>query len=203
MKEDSRQISISSLRKRNSNLTYAIVFGMAIILVLVWKLFFTDPIVVLNTPGLPDGSVIAKTSFDKGAQQATLIAVTSTLASITPGNAEYIKKFLSYFLSPTAYTKVLAEIDKKVERMVRERELGSHYFVAGETNGQSYYYDPRIDRHFVLGNVHTVNAAKDTGEPWVFEFVVRFENYRLWVDDVIAYPGTTIHNYEWLEAQKK
>jgi hypothetical protein len=136
--------------------------------------------------------------MDKGAQRATLSAVTSNIAQINPANAEYQKAFLQVFLAPAAYTKVSEEINAKVAKQISERELGSYYFVM-----QSYQYDPLLNRHFVLGDVHTVNAAKDSIQPYVFEYVAHVENYRLVIDDITTYIGERAHNSEWIEVNKK
>jgi conjugal transfer pilus assembly protein TraE len=48
-----------------------------------------------------------------------------------------------------------------------------------------------------------VNAAKDSAEPYVYEYAIHIENYRLWVDDIKVYPGEKIHNSEWIKANSK
>jgi conjugal transfer pilus assembly protein TraE len=136
--------------------------------------------------------------MDIGGQRALLVAVTSNLAQINPANAEYQKNFLQEFLSPQQYTRLSTEIDAKAKLLADQRELGSYYFVF-----RRHAYDQKIDRHFVLGEVHTVNAAKDTAEPWVFEYQMHVENYRPVIDDVTSYKGDKAHDSAWLEAQKR
>ena len=59
----------------------------------------------------------------------------------------------------------------------------------------------RLD--FVYGDVHTVNAARDSAEPYVFEYQVHVENYRLVVDEVVSYAGERTHDSEWLKNNKR
>lgn len=167
------------------------------VLVLVLMLFNRSQIIIQQTPGMPNDAVIQKTSLDKNSQRATLVAVTSNLASVNPANVEYQKTFLQAFLAPAAYTKLSTEIDSQVKRLIDQRELGSYYFVF-----RSWEYDPKLDAHFVIGDVHTVNAAKDTAQPYVFEYKVHVENYRLVIDDVTSYEGDRAHNSVWMESQK-
>ena len=136
--------------------------------------------------------------MDIGAQRALLVAVTSNIVSVNPANAEYQKNFLQAFLSPQQYTRLSAEIDAKARQLAEQRELGSYYFVF-----RRHEYDPKLDRHFVIGDVHTVNAAKDTAEPWAFEYRMHVENYRPVVDDALSYRGDKAHDSVWLEAQKR
>lgn len=198
MELNARNQSISELRSRNKTLTTGIVLLALALFFAVLKLFFQTEIVVLQTPGMPDNSVIERTAMDKGAQRATLSAVTSNLAQINPANAEYQKAFLQAYLAPVAFTKVSSEINAKVAKQSSERELGSYYFIL-----HRYEYDPALNRHFVLGDVHTVNAAKDSAQPYVFEYITHIENYRMVIDDVITYTGDRAHNSEWIEANKK
>lgn len=198
MEMNTRNESVSELRARNKQLTYAALLGAITSCGLMFKLVTQSEILIVQTPGMPANSVIERTSFDKNAQMATLNAITSNLGQINPANAEYQKKFLQLYFAPEAFTRITAEIDLKVEKMKAERELGSSYFVF-----KRYEYDPLINKHFVLGEQHTVNAAKDTTQDYVYEFSIRIENYRLWVDDVKAYAGDKVHNSEWIEANKK
>lgn len=198
MELSKRNESVTELNKRNKLLTItcaALAIGFAALSV---RYVFQSEIVVVHTPGLPNNSVIERSNFDKGAQMATLVAVTNNLAQVNPGNAEYQKVFLQSFLSPTAYTKISAEIDAQAAKLLAQRELGSYYWAF-----KSYFYDPQIDKHFVLGDLHTVNAAKDTAEQYVFEYKVHVENYRMWIDDVKTYAGDKPHNAEWVKASKK
>lgn len=186
--------SASLIRKQQM----VLVFLAGALIILSYIIFNQTKIVILETPGMPANSVIQKTSMDKGAQRAVLVAVTNNLAQINPANIEYQKAFLQAFLAPAVYTKISMEMDTQIKRLIDQRELGSYYFVLKSTE-----YDPKIDTHFILGDVHTVNAAKDTAEPYVFEYVMHVENYRPVIDSVTSYPGTRPHNSAWKEGQKK
>ncbi len=194
----SRNQSIAELKKENRILRL-IILAIAIATAFVAiKLAFQTEIVVLQTPGMPNNSVIEKSSMDKGAQMATLYAVTNNIAQVNPANYEYTKTFLQAYLSPASYTRISKEIDDQVAKLQSQSELGSYYFVL-----RDYDYDPTLDKHFVKGDVHVVNAAKDTATPYVFEYSTHIENYRLVVDDVKTYEGDKEHNSEWLKNAKK
>ena len=117
-----RNESVTELRANNKRLTVALAAVSVGLLLVAGKLFFQSEIVLLNTPGMPSQAVIQKQSFDKASQAATLTAVTTNLASITPANAEYQKRFLQMYFAPEAYTKINQEIDFLVEKMKVERE---------------------------------------------------------------------------------
>lgn len=193
-----RGASIAGLQKTVNFVITSNVGLVAIALILTAVLFSQSKIVILQTPGMPASSEIQKGSMDIGAQRAILVAVTSNLAQVNPSNVEYQKNFLQAFLSPAMYTKLSAEVDAKARMLVDQRELGSYYFVL-----RSHEYDPKLNKHFVLGEVHTVNAAKDTGEAWVFEYALHIDNYRPVIDDIASYRGDKAHNTAWLEGQKK
>lgn len=193
-----REVAIAELKSNNKKLLIALVFTSAIGLFLSIKLAFQSEIVINQTPGMPNNSVIEKSSMDKSAQMATLYAVTNNIAQVNPSNAEYIKTFLQIYLAPKAYTRISKEIDDQVTRLTNQRELGSYYFVL-----RGYDYDLALDTHFIKGEVHVVNAAKDTATNYVFEYKTHIENYRLVVDDVKSYEGDMIHNSEWLRNNKK
>lgn len=193
-----RNQSITELKKEKRTLLL-IVLGLTVSLVFISvKHAFQTEIVIQQTPGMPNNSVIEKSSMDKTAQMATLYAVTNNIAQVNPSNAEYIKTFIQVYLAPAAYTRLSKEIDNQVAKLSIQRELGSYYFVL-----RSYDYDPILDKHFVKGEVHVVNAAKDTATPYVFEYSTHVENYRLVVDDVKSYEGDKEHNSEWLKNAKK
>lgn len=198
MEINKRNESMAELRDESKKKTWAIVGCVVVMLGMTFKMLSQTEIIIVQTPGMPANSIIERMSFDKGAQAATLNAITSNLAQINPANADYQKQFLQAYLSPRAYTKISSEIDLKVEKAKLERELGSSYFIL-----KRYEYDPVINKHFVIGEQHTVNAAKDTAQDYVYEYDVHIENYRLWVDDVRTYQGDKAHNSEWIEANKK
>jgi conjugal transfer pilus assembly protein TraE len=193
-----RNASIAGLQ-RTVRLVISANLGLAAAtLILAAILFSQSKIVILQTPGMPASTEIRRTAIDIGAQRAMLAAVTSNLVQVNPSNVEYQKSFLQAFLSPAMYTRLSAEIDAKARLLADQRELGSYYFVF-----RAHEYDPRINRHFVMGEVHTVNAAKDTAEPYVFEYALHIDNYRPMLDDITSYRGDKPHNAAWLETQKR
>jgi len=195
---NSRNQSISELKKENRILRITVLVICIACVFIAVKLAFQTEIIVMQTPGMPNNSVISKSSMDKGAQMATLYAVTNNIAQINPSNADYLKTFIQVYLAPAAYTRVSQEIDNKVAKLLAQRELGSYYFVF-----RGYDYDAALDRHFIKGEVHVVNAAKDSATPYIFEYTIHIENYRLVVDDVKTYDGDREHNSEWLKNVKK
>ncbi|MDQ6464668.1 TraE/TraK family type IV conjugative transfer system protein [Paraburkholderia madseniana] len=187
-------------RSNNRLLTVAVTCACVGFLLLAAKVTFMSEIVVNQVPGMPDGAKIWRNGMDEGAVEAQAFAVANALASVNPSNAESVKKFVQPFLSPDAYTVVSKAIDNKAAQLAQQHELGSYYLVLG---ARPFYHDDKLGRVFVSGELHTVNAARDTSEPWVFEFPVRFANYRMWFDGVTAYVGDKIHNSDWIEAQNK
>lgn len=192
--------SLSEQRSLINKLIMMLSILSIVLLLLTIKHATQSEIVILKTPGLPTDSVLEKTSMDKMAQMATLFAFTNNLAQINPSNAEYVKAFLQVYLSAEAYTRIADEINQKVAKLQSSRELGSYYFVLAK-NG--YKYDSILDRHFVMGNVHVVNAATDTSTPWVFEYKVKVENYRLVIEDVLTYEGDKPHDAEYERTKKR
>jgi conjugal transfer pilus assembly protein TraE len=158
------------------------------------KLVLQSEIVLLNTPGLPANAVIARSSMDRASQRATLLAVTSNLVQVNPSNFTYQKAFLQPYFAADAYTRLSKEIDDKAKQLADAHELGSYYFVF-----RDYEYDPDLDRHFVVGDVHTVNAAIDSARPFVFEYRMHADNYRPVIDDAKTYPGDRPHDSAWLK----
>ncbi|WP_049096368.1 TraE/TraK family type IV conjugative transfer system protein [Burkholderia cepacia] len=198
MNRDARDKSVAEYKKLNRYLSIGVAsLGVALLLLAV-KVVFQTVILQMQVPGMPDGAKIERNGMDVGAMQAYAFAVTNALASVNPSNGESTKRFIQPFLSPEAYTKVSLAIDQKIETLKAQRELGSYYFVL-----KRFDADEKLGRVFVQGDVHTVNAARDTGEPWVFEYPVRFGNYRMTMVDVIAYPGDKAHNSDWIKAQQK
>lgn len=195
---DQKNRTVAEIKADKNKLMWVIVMLAAALLLVSIKLVFQSDKVILQTPGMPNNSVIEKNAMDKGAQKAVLLAVTSAITQINPTNVEYQKEFVQVFLSPKAYTKVSRDMDATAQKLANQRELGSYYFVMS-----GYLYDPILDRHYVIGDVHTVNAAKDTAEKWVFEYPMHIENYRPVIDDVLTYPGDKPHGSEWIKANKK
>ena len=200
MELQTRNKSVAELRENNRLLTIGIAFSMVIILLLALRVTFMSDIIVNQVPGMPDGGKIWKNGMDEGVEKAQAFALTSALAQLNPSNAESTKKVVQAFLSPEAYTVVSKAIDDKAQQLAQQHELGSYYFVPA---ARGFFQDDKLGRVFVTGDLHTVNAARDTSEPWVFEYPVHFSNYRMWFDGVTAYLGDKIHNSDWIEAQKK
>jgi conjugal transfer pilus assembly protein TraE len=192
-----RERSIAEFRSDKNKLIWSLVLSMIVITLLAIKLCTQSEIIINQTPGMPDHTVIEKTAMDKRAQQATLSAVTAAIAQVNPANYQYVKPMIQVYLAPALYTKVSADIDAKVQQLILQHELGSYYFVQ-----KSYEYDPQLDRHFIVGDVHTVNAAKDTAAATVFEYAMHVENYRAVIDDAQSYPGEQPHDSQWRKAHK-
>lgn len=190
--------SVAELTRLNRFLTISNVMLGGISVVAVLGLFFKEERIILETPGLPHRSVIEKTSLDKASQAATLKAVTDALASINPGNWQYQMKFAESFFSAEDFTRIYEETRAAVDRMVMDKEFGSRYFIF-----KDYQYDPAINKHFILGDVHFVNAAKDSAVPHVYEYSLSVENYRPVVNHVERYEGERPHNKAWLDNQKQ
>lgn len=195
-----RDKAVSEYRSNNRFLTIGFTCASVALLLLALKVAFMSEIIVNQVPGMPDGAKIWKNGMDEGAEQANAYAVTTALASVNPSNADSVKKLVQPFLSPEAYTYVSKAIDDKAGQLQQQHELGSYYFVLA---AHPYYHDDKLGRVFVSGELHTVNAAKDTAEPWVFEYPVHFANYRMWFDGVSSYVGDKIHNSDWIQAQTK
>ena len=193
-----RNESISELNQRNKKLSLTILILAGCLLLGLVKMVMQSEIVIVQTPGMPDNAYLERSYMDKASQEATLLTVTSSFVEINPDNAEYQKKLLGSFLSPASYTKIERDIDVRVAQLTAQRELGSYYFVL-----KKYEYDPVINKHYVMGELHTVNAAKDTSQLFVFEYTAHIENYRLWVDELVTYEGDRAHNSEYLKGQKK
>jgi conjugal transfer pilus assembly protein TraE len=198
MEFKARERSIAEVRSLNTKLIWGHVLSAGTILLLALKLATQSQIIINQTPGMLDHGVIEKTAMDKASQHATLSAITAAITQVNPANAEYAKPMIQVFLAPAAYTRISAELDAKVQKLIVQHELGSYYFVE-----KSYQYDPETDRHFVVGDVHTVNAARDTAAPYVFEYAVHVENYRMVVDDAQSYAGDRPHDGAWLRQNKR
>lgn len=195
---DSHIKSIAELKKDKRILQYIILACSIALAFLAIKLAFKSEIIIQQTPGMPNDTVIQKSTMDKRAQMATLYTVTNNLSQVNPANAEYIKSFIQVYLAPAAYTRISKDIDSRVATLVAQRELGSYYSIM-----RDYHYDSLIDRHFIRCDVHVVNAARDSATPYVFEYTTHIENYRIVVDDVKTYEGDRVHNSEWIRNNVK
>lgn len=198
MEMSTRNQSISELNKKNLLLTITVCSLAIVALLLAIKVFFQNETFLLQTPGMPAAAVIERSNFDKASQVATLSALTSALVQINPANVDYQKQFIQLYLSPKVFTRLSADIDAKVANLVAQRELGSYYWV-----GKGGRWDPVTGKHFLWGDLHTVNAAKDTSQLFCFEYAFHIENYRLWVDDIAFYPGDKPHDGEWIKETTK
>lgn len=197
MELEARSQSIAEVKQRNKHLIWAILGLTVTVVLLASRIATQSAIVVLQTPGMPNAAEIEESAVDKGTQMATLITLTSSIAQVNPANAEFMKRVIQNYLIPEDYTTVSQEIDAKVQLLEKQHELGSYYFVF-----RSYRYDPVLHRHFVLGDVHTVNAARDTPEPYVFEYRIQVTNYRVWAAKPVVYAGDRPHDSEWLKSNQ-
>lgn len=198
MDRTAREKSITELKKERLALFAALFVALLIILGLVIKLVTQSEILHIATPGLPNDTIIERTAMDKGAQRATLIAVTGCIVQVNPSNVKYNQECVKTFLSPQAYTKVSLDMEKTAKQLEIQHELGSYYM-----EFRRYKYDPVINKHFLVVDVHTVNAAKDTALPFVYEYEMHVENYRPVVDSVVRYEGINPRDSEWLNNNKK
>ena len=60
-----------------------------------------------------------------------------------------------------------------------------------------------MSKVLVVGDIHTVNAAKDSTQAYVYEYDLKVDNYRPVVTSIVSYKGDVIHDSIWLENRKK
>ncbi len=192
-----RELTIEEAQKRVNLLTYISVATTTLALVTGLAFVNQSKIIVEQVPGL-NNVEIGQNFMDLAGQQAIIMAFTKSLAEINPANAEYQKRYIKAFLAPELYTQAALEIDALVAKQATDRALGSYYFTV-----KNYDYDPQLRKHFVVGAVHTVNAAKDTSEPWVFTYTMRIEDYRPVITSIERERGETIKNTAWIQNQEK
>jgi|APCry1669193181_1035450.scaffolds.fasta_scaffold00485_21 conjugal transfer pilus assembly protein TraE len=177
------------------------IFLLAIISLLILYLVFQNKIVVVQIPG-GGGSLIESTygkqTLDSGSQKAIILATVNAISQINSINYSYEKIFIQSFLAPEVFTNISNQIDFQVKRMTEQHELGSFYFEFKE-----YMFDPILNKHFVKGDIHTVNVVKNTSQSWVYEITMRVENYRPLITVLETYSGNEFHDSLWLENQKK
>ena len=161
-------------------------------------LIFQNKIVVVQIPGggTEVETTYEKNTIDKGSQKAIILAAVSAISQINTANYAYQKLFIQSFLSPEVFTAITSQIDAHVKKMIDQRELGSFYFEFKE-----YAFDPILNKHFVRGDVHTVNAVKNTSEPWIYELTLRVENYRPMITSLDTYSGLEFHNSIWIDKE--
>jgi conjugal transfer pilus assembly protein TraE len=198
MDVQARQASIAELRRTNRWLGLAVAGLVVVALLQTIAIVTKERTVVMQIPGVPDEIEFRRNGIDRKGQQATVQAVVAALAQINPGNAAFQKRFLQAFLAPQAYTSITKAIDERVAQQVAQREGGSTYWVT-----QEYRYDPEIDQHFVIGDLHVVNVGKDTAQKFVFQLGLQVENYRPVVTSIESYPGERPHDSAWRKEQAK
>ncbi len=199
MELSNREKSVAELKKEKQFLATGWIITTVILALAMLKIVAQSDIIIERTPGMPSESRLEKTAIDKSSQRAILWSVTAAIVQVNPENAQYQKEFIYPFLAPAMYTRIVRDIDASVAQLEQQHELGSYYMVL---RNPGYLYDPVLDRHFVICDVHTVNAAKDTAEPYVYEYKTHVENYRLVIDSVSAYPGDKPHTSSWLKDHK-
>jgi conjugal transfer pilus assembly protein TraE len=198
MELSNRQKSVQELSSQIT-LLHRVIAGFALAtVILAGSLFTQQKIVVLQVPGMPTDAVLEKSSLDKGSQRAVLMAVTSNLVQSNPSNYEYQKRFLQDFLAGDVYTSISLQIDSQIKKLVDQHELGSYYFTL-----KRYFYDAQLNKHFVVGDVHTVNAAKDTSVTYVYEYEMKIDNYRPVITSILSYKGDAIHDHVYYDSLKK
>lgn len=192
------QKSIAELRKNNRRLTLACACLAALVVVQTVVILGQGRIIQYVIPGISSGMEVGRSAMSMDGQRAVLIAVTDHLASVNPSNVEQQKRFVQAFLSPEAYTRISRQMDEQAQTLSTQHELGSYYFVFKE-----HRWDAELKKHFIVGDVHTVNSAHDSGEPWVFEYEMHVENYKPVVDSVVVYKGDKPHDSVYLKGQMK
>ncbi len=193
--------SITELSERIRYLFHANAILLITLFLLVIYLFLQNKIVVVQVPG-GGGSVVEsvyeKTAIDRSSQKAIIMATVSAISQINSANYEYEKTFIQNFLSPEIFTVISGQIDSQVKKLIDQHELGSYYF-----DFKEYAYDPLLNKHFVRGDVHTVNAVKNTSQSWIYEVSMRVENYRPLIIALDTYSGNEFHNTMWIEKKIK
>jgi len=163
--------------------------------------FTENKIVIVQVPN-GGGSVVEskyqKYSIDRGSQKAIILATINAISQINTVNFTFQKEFVQNFLAPEVFTNISNQIDINIRKMTDQRELGSFYF-----DFKEYQYDPNLDRHFIKGEIHTVNSVKNTSQPWVYEVSMKVENYRPLITSLTSYQGNDFHNSTWIESHSR
>jgi len=163
--------------------------------------FTENKIVIVQVPN-GGGSVVEskyqKYSIDRGSQKAIILAKINAISQINTVNFTFQKEFVQNFLAPEVFTNISNQIDINIRKMTDQRELGSFYF-----DFKEYQYDPNLDRHFIKGEIHTVNSVKNTSQPWVYEVSMKVENYRPLITSLTSYQGNDFHNSTWIESHSR
>jgi conjugal transfer pilus assembly protein TraE len=139
-----------------------------------------------------------KNAINRSSQRAIILATVSAISQINPSNYEFEKVFVQNFLAPEVYSSLSIQIDQQAKKMRDQHELGSYYF-----DFKEYLYDPLLDKHFVKGEIHTVNAIKNSTQMWIYELSLRVDNYKPIITSLSSYPGSDFHNSNWLEIHNR
>lgn len=184
MNSNERSQSLKDKDRTIGRLATALVVSALVLAGLVVFMHFHGVIVIMRTPGLPNEAVLERSTMDMKAQKLVLSAISSAIGSINPHNAEYVKALAQSYFAPESYTRLTGEINALVQKMVVEREAGSHYFVQLSSN-----FNPQENTHYIYGEYHTVNLAKDTAQNYVFAYQLRVEQFRPVITDYKFYPS--------------
>ena len=194
----SSRLSIGQLQKRNHHLTIATLALSFLVTCLMVVITLRSDVIIIETPGQPSSEVIEKSSFDQRRQEALFFDITKTFVGINPSNYLYQEKKLEPYFFKKDFKNIERSITTRVDQLVAAKELGSYYFIPAK-----YVFDPITKKHFVTGDLHTVNVAKDTSQPWVVEYMAEFDSYHLWIKDMAMYEGKNIHDAEYEKANGK
>ncbi len=184
MNTNERSQSLKDKDRTIGRLVLALLVSIGTMAGLVAFMHFYGVIVIQRTPGVPTDAQIERSSMDMKAQKLVLSAISNAIGSINPSNAEYVKAMAQSYFAPEAYTRLTGEINTLVQKMIAEREAGSHYFVLISSD-----YNPQENKHYLFGEYHTVNMAKDTSQNYVFVYQMRVEQFRPVILDYKFYPS--------------
>jgi hypothetical protein len=177
--------SIAELKEWQSFLKKLVLGLLVLVLTETVFIFNQSKIIVIKTPGIAGEAWSQNSALDRISQKSIILSTVSAMTQI--------KRFIQTFLSPSLYTEISLQMDIRVKKMQEQRELGSMYFEFKE-----YEFDPELNKHFVKGEVHTVNVAKNTAQMWVYELQMEVENYLPLITSLQAYPGDEFHDALWM-----
>lgn len=180
-------------------ITNSILFVLLVIVTIMG--LFQNKIVLMQIPSSTGSSgevMYEKNAINRSSQRAIILATVSAISQINPSNYEFEKVFVQNFLAPEVYSSLSIQIDQQAKKMRDQHELGSYYF-----DFKEYLYDPLLDKHFVKGEIHTVNAIKNSTQMWIYELSLRVDNYKPIITSLSSYPGSDFHNSNWLEIHNR
>ena len=180
-------------------ITNSILFVVLVIVTIMG--LFQNKIVLMQIPSSTGSSgevMYEKNAINRSSQRAIILATVSAISQINPSNYEFEKVFVQNFLAPEVYSSLSIQIDQQAKKMRDQHELGSYYF-----DFKEYLYDPLLDKHFVKGEIHTVNAIKNSTQMWIYELSLRVDNYKPIITSLSSYPGSDFHNSNWLEIHNR